>query len=158
SPKACPDVPPTILPGAEPDTFATVAPADERPARPSQPGRQATRFSRLALHATGALGAVYLARDEELGRTVALKEIQQPHADHSPAGAGFTFEAEIPGQLEHPGIVPIYGLGAYADGRPYYARRFIRGEPMNEALERFHQADVPGRDPAERALALRGLL
>ena len=50
----------------------------------------------------------------------------------------FLLEAEITGGLEHPGIVPVYGLGAYADGRPYYAMRFIRGESLKEAIGRFH--------------------
>src|SRR5262249_27879185 len=53
---------------------------------------------------------------------------------------------------------PVYGLGCYVDGRPYYAMRFIQGESLEDAIKRFHQADLPGRDPAERALALRGLL
>ena len=47
-------------------------------------------------------------------------------------------EAEVTGGLEHPGIVPVYGLGSYADGRPYYAMRFIRGDSLKEAIERFH--------------------
>src|SRR5262249_17959545 len=59
---------------------------------------------------------------------------------------------------EHPGIVPVYSLGRYADGRPYYAMRFIRGESFREAIRRFHQADRSGGDPGQRALALRELL
>ena len=39
-------------------------------------------------------------------------------------------EAEITGGLEHPGIVPVYGLGTYDDGRPFYAMRFVRGTPQ----------------------------
>ncbi len=54
--------------------------------------------------------------------------------------------------------MPVYGLGAYADGRPFYAMRFIRGSNLQEAIERFYTADVPGRDPGERSLALRQLL
>jgi len=42
----------------------------------------------------------------------------------------FLLEAEITGGLEHPGIVPVYGLGTYADGRPYYAMRFIKGDSL----------------------------
>jgi WD40 repeat protein len=60
--------------------------------------------------------------------------------------------------LEHPGVVPVYGLGQDADGRPCYAMRFIQGESMKEAIERFHAAERPGRDPGERRLALRQLL
>src|SRR5262249_59901748 len=62
------------------------------------------------------------------------------------------------GGLEHPGIVPVYGLGKYADGRPYYAMRFIRGDSLQEAIARFHRAEKPGRDPSERRLAFRDLL
>ena len=67
-------------------------------------------------------------------------------------------EAEITGRLEHPGIVPVYGLGRYPDGRPFYAMRFIQGENLKEAIERFHEAEASGRDPGERILALRKLL
>ena len=55
-------------------------------------------------------------------------------------------------------MVPVYGLGRYPDGRPYYAMRFIKGETFKEAIERFHDADMPGRDPGERSLAFRELL
>mgnify|MGYP000187336175 CR=1 FL=1 len=47
-------------------------------------------------------------------------------------------EAEITGGLEHPGIVPVYGLGTYDGGRPYYAMRFIKGDSLKEAIEHFH--------------------
>jgi serine/threonine protein kinase len=47
-----------------------------------------------------------------------------------------------PGGLEHPGIVPVYGLGTYGDGRPYYAMRFIKGDSLKEAIEQFHQNDL----------------
>ena len=113
----------------------------------------------LRLHASGGLGEVYVARDEELNREVALKEIQAGYADDPDSRSRFLLEAEITGGLEHPGIVPVYGLGHYADGRPFYAMRFIRGDSLKEAIERFHQADEqPGRDPGERTLALRQLL
>ena len=67
-------------------------------------------------------------------------------------------EAEITGRLEHPGIVPVYGLGTYDDGRPFYAMRFIRGDNLKAAIEQFHKDREPGRDPGERTLALRKLL
>ena len=52
----------------------------------------------------------------------------------------------------------MYALGEFGDGRPFYAMRFIRGDSLKAAIARFHAADVPGRDPGERVLALRGLL
>src|SRR5205085_1059551 len=48
--------------------------------------------------------------------------------------------------------------GLYADGRPFYAMRFIRGESLHEAIRRFHEADRTKRDSGERTLALRHLL
>jgi len=116
------------------------------------------RFRILRLHRTGGLGAVYVARDEELHREVALKEIRDRHAHDPDSRSRFVQEAEITGRLEHPGIVPVYGLGTYADGRPFYAMRFIKGDNLKDAIARFHEADVTGRDPGERALALRELL
>ncbi|HEV3023140.1 MAG TPA: hypothetical protein VGX76_11765, partial [Pirellulales bacterium] len=112
----------------------------------------AGRFRIVHFHAKGGLGEVFLADDGELRRRVALKQIQQQHA-HDPASrARFVAEAEITGGLEHPGIVPVYGLGQYADGRPYYAMRFIRGDNLDTAIRRFHQpgehADSPPRDGA----------
>jgi serine/threonine-protein kinase len=122
------------------------------------PPRRDGRFQILRPHARGGLGEVFVARDGELNREVALKEIQDRHADHPESRTRFVLEAEITGALEHPGIVPVYGLGTYPDGRPYYAMRFIRGESLQEAIKRFHAAERPGRDPGERALALHGLL
>src|SRR5204863_7028031 len=101
---------------------------------------------------------VFVAQDEELQREVALKEIQGRLADHAPSRARFLLEATITGGLEHPGIVPVYGLGAYPDGRPYYAMQFIRGHSLQAALRQFHEADQEKRDPGERTLALRKLL
>ena len=122
---------------------------------PSSPG---LRFRVLRPHARGGLGEVFVAFDEELHREVALKQIQSRYADHLERRARFIAEAEITGGLEHPGIVPVYGLGSYENGRPFYAMRFIRGESLKSAIDRFHTMDAPQRDPSERSLELRKLL
>jgi serine/threonine-protein kinase len=116
------------------------------------------RFRVLRPHARGGLGAVFVALDEELHREVALKQILHQHADDPTSRQRFVLEAEITGGLEHPGIVPVYGLGTYADGRPYYAMRFIRGDSLKEAIERFHTGEPPKIDPGRRSLELRKLL
>jgi tetratricopeptide (TPR) repeat protein len=67
-------------------------------------------------------------------------------------------EAEVTGALEHPGIVPVYSLGTYTDGRPYYAMRFVRGESLKQAVARFHGDGSLPADPGERSLELRKLL
>ena len=49
----------------------------------------------------------------------------QHHADDPASRQRFLLEAEITGGLEHPGIVPVYGLGQYADGRPFYGGTYF---------------------------------
>jgi serine/threonine protein kinase/tetratricopeptide (TPR) repeat protein len=142
------------------------------------------RFRVLRPHAQGGLGAVFVALDTELHREVALKQILDQHADEPASRQRFLLEAEVTGGLEHPGIVPVYGLGTYGDGRPYYAMRFIRGESLKQAIERFHATKAvgwveqteahqrasasppvgledsthPTNDPGRRSLELRQLL
>jgi serine/threonine protein kinase len=116
------------------------------------------RFRVLRPHARGGLGEVFVALDSELNREVALKHILERHADDPFSRQRFVAEAEITGSLEHPGVVPVYGLGTYADGRPYYAMRFIRGDSLKEAIGRFHGDEPLKNDPGKRSLALRKLL
>jgi serine/threonine-protein kinase len=116
------------------------------------------RFRVLRPHARGGLGAVFVALDSELHREVALKQILDHHADDPTSRQRFMIEAEITGGLEHPGIVPVYGLGTYADGRPYYAMRFIKGDSLKEAIEAFHADVLLKKDPGRRPLELRKLL
>jgi serine/threonine-protein kinase len=105
-----------------------------------QPPEPGVRYRILRPHAKGALGEVFVAEDRELGRSVALKEIQSQRAHDPNSRSRFVREAEITGGLEHPGIVPVYGLGTYADGRPFYAMRFIKGDNLKQAIRQFHQS------------------
>lgn len=129
---------------------------------PLAPGgtRRAGRYAILRPHARGGLGEVSVALDEELHREVALKEIQDRHAGISAHRRRFVVEAEITGRLEHPGIVPVYGLGKHADGRPYYAMRFIRGKSLREKID--EPVPVTGLSVREereaRRMRLRSLL
>src|SRR5205814_2781248 len=126
------------------------------------PSAPAVRHRVLRPHAKGGLGEVFVAEDAELARTVALKQIQGRHADDPDSRARFVREAEITGGLEHPGIVPVYGLGTYADGRPFYAMRFVRGDNLKAAVERFHRGPDGKPRPLKRSdyegVAFRGLL
>ena len=110
------------------------------------------RFRLLRPHARGGLGEVFVALDAELHREVALKQILERHADDPVSRQRFVAEAEITGGLEHPGVVPVYGLGTYGGGRPYYAMRFIKGDSLKEAIDAFHQRGHrdPPSPPGER--------
>jgi serine/threonine-protein kinase len=118
-----------------------------------------SRYRPQSFHARGGLGEVWRVEDEELHREVALKRIQERHRGNAESLRRFLREAEITAKLQHPGVVPVHGLGRDEDGRLCYAMRFIEGVTLDEALKRFHAADrQPGRDPGERSLALRELL
>ncbi|MBX6316017.1 MAG: serine/threonine protein kinase, partial [Isosphaeraceae bacterium] len=127
-------------------------------ARPRTSASSRADYQDLRFHAEGGLGEVFKARHVELNREVALKFLKPERARDPDSRRRFLLEAEVTGRLEHPGIVPVYGLGHDADGHLCYAMRFIRGQTLREAISAFHAADAPGRDPSERALALRGLL
>jgi formylglycine-generating enzyme required for sulfatase activity/tRNA A-37 threonylcarbamoyl transferase component Bud32 len=122
------------------------------------PTTAGARFIILRPHAKGNLGEVSVAFDGELDREVALKEIQERLADNSAHLRRFVLEAKVTGGLEHPGIVPVYGLSHFPDGRPYYVMRFIKGDSLQDAIQDFHKAEAAGQSPGERALALRKLL
>lgn len=117
------------------------------------------RYSILRPHAQGGLGKVSLAFDRELNRNVALKQIRNDRADDAASQSRFVQEAEITGQLQHPGIVPVYGLGTNAQGQPYYAMRFIEGQNLKAALKDFHRKHTPRqRMQGPTAVEFRSLL
>src|SRR5262245_54027036 len=138
--------------------------ADDDPDRTASlsvgpPTSDGQRFRILRPHARAALGAVFVALDAELNREVALKQILDRHADDPDSRARFLLEAEVTGRLEHPGVVPVYGLGCDVGGRPYYAMRFVKGQSLKEAIDRFHEAEKSdGSDPRQGNLGLRQLL
>src|SRR5262245_25164178 len=109
----------TPVPGAGPEVRTIFQPPPVTGGAPSGLGAKgAVRYQVIRPHARGGLGLVSVALDRELGREVALKELQARFADHPEGRARFVREAEVTGQLEHPGIIPVYGLGRHEDGRP----------------------------------------
>ena len=143
---------------ADLDPFATNAPppgTSSSPVRTSSPS--GVRFHVLRPLNKGGMGVVSIARDMELDRSIALKEIRESAADDREYRARFLAEAEITAKLEHPGIIPIYGLGTYGDGRPFYAMRLIRGDKtgsLMDAIERFYKEP----EFSGRTVEFRGLL
>tara|TARA_R110002072_G_scaffold67163_2_gene164989 strand:- start:32320 stop:35718 length:3399 start_codon:yes stop_codon:yes gene_type:complete len=90
----------------------------------------------------GGMGVVYLARDDVLQRTVALKLIRPEHLYMPGARERFQREVETIARLQHPGIVPIYGVGK-SDGMPYFTMQHIRGCSMSTALTELQAANTP---------------
>ena len=135
---------------------------DFAPHSPALPGSDAVangrqRYRLVRLHKSGGLGHVYVAFDEELHRQVAVKQMQSGNADRPESRSRFLVEAEITGRLEHPGIVPVYGLGHDSQGRPFYAMRLIKGESLQAAIDRYHEA-ADRQDGSASAMQFRMLL
>jgi hypothetical protein len=147
------------FPGLDPALFAETLEAESKRgmAPTAESGSDVGRYRLVKFHAQGGLGEVHVAQDSELGRSVALKRMQDRHAGNEPLQRRFVAEAELTARLEHPGIVPVYGLVQDAAGQPCYAMRFIEGQSLKDAIAAFHSPDPIG-DAGERGLALRGLL
>jgi hypothetical protein len=80
----------------------------------------------------GGMGVVYRARDEDLGREVAVKVARG--ADDPQRAARFLAEARTTGQLEHPNIVPVHGCGLDNAGRPWFSMTLVRGRELADIL------------------------
>jgi tetratricopeptide (TPR) repeat protein/tRNA A-37 threonylcarbamoyl transferase component Bud32 len=118
------------------------------------------RYTLTRLHAQGGLGQVWLAVDGDLNRQVALKELRPERCSDSALAARFLEEAQVTGQLEHPGIVPVYELARRSsDGRPFYTMRFIRGRTLAEAARDYHRKREAGQAaPLDLAALLNALV
>ena len=108
--------------------------------------------------AKGGLGEVFVARDERLGRQVALKVIRKPFDQDPQRMRRFVREAEITSRLEHPGIVPVHGIGRDDNGRLCYAMRMIGGETLKNAIDQLHCASVDASTHRSTHLTLRQLI
>jgi serine/threonine-protein kinase len=134
---------------ADPDVQHTLSelPAGDGAAVPTVPyqPQSRARYTLAGLHAQGGIGQVWLAQDGDLGRSVALKELRPEHTGSDEATVRFLDEARITGQLEHPGIVPVYELARRDDGQPFYVMCLVRGRTLREAGRAYHQKRAAGR-------------
>jgi serine/threonine-protein kinase len=116
----------------------------------------AGRYRPISYVDEGGQGLIFQAEDKELPRLVALKWMRPLGALDAAQRRRFLLEAEITAQLDHPGIVPVYGLGEDREGRPYYAMRFVRGKNLGDVARRFHEDG--NRDAVSRNLQFHRLL
>jgi eukaryotic-like serine/threonine-protein kinase len=147
-----------LSPSGDPDSWDDAG-SGERDRGPSPVSATCiSRFLDLKFHARGGLGVVYKARDEELAREVALKFILAPNRADPDNLRRFRTEAEITGRLEHPGVVPIYGVGRDENAQPCYAMRYIEGQRFDKAIDKFHKTAWAQAMPQHREKAFRDLL
>jgi len=91
-------------------------------------------FEVLGEIARGGMGVVFAARELALGREVAIKTLLPEFAGDALAAARFAGEVRTTARLPHPGVPPVYRLGALADGRPFMAMKLIRGRTLAAVL------------------------
>jgi serine/threonine-protein kinase len=82
----------------------------------------------------GGMGAVLKGRDTDLGRDLAVKVLLEKHRDDPDLARRFVEEAQIAGQLQHPGVVPVYELGCFGDARPYFTMKLVKGRTLAQLL------------------------
>jgi len=98
------------------------------------PDLTGTRYELQGEVARGGMGVVYLARDRELERDVALKVIAVEASD-SETAERLRREARTIARLEHPGIVPVHDVGTLPDGRVFYAMKLVTGKRLDELVK-----------------------
>jgi len=105
------------------------------------------RYQIVGEIARGGVGVIYKGRDSDLGRDVAMKLLRDDYLEHPELIQRFVEEAQVGGQLQHPGIVPVYELGIKDGNRPYFAMKLVKGRTLAELL-------AERRDPSEGRRAL----
>jgi serine/threonine protein kinase len=113
-----------------------------------EPGAKFTRYRLLGEVARGGMGAILRVWDDDLRRVLAMKVVlgrdETGAGDPSDVDAKtlgrFLEEAQITGQLDHPGIVPVHELGLGADGRVYFTMRLVKGRDLKHVFDLVHSS------------------
>lgn len=140
---------------AWPQSLPNAVKESPTPQRPLSAPRAEDRYRLLDNFAHGGLGNIWRAKDSIIHREIAFKELLPKALKNPRIVERFLEEAQITGQLEHPGIVPIYDVGYQENGTPFYAMKLLKGGNMEEAIESMH---VMPRESTERQLAFNRLL
>jgi tetratricopeptide (TPR) repeat protein len=96
---------------------------------------RAGRFRIEELIDKGGMGEIFRVRDDQLNRALAVKVLTAQYRDSPERIARFLLEAQLTGQLQHPGIPPIHELGELDDGRPFFAMKLIEGQTLAKLLD-----------------------
>lgn len=98
------------------------------------PGEQLGRYRVRHAIEHGAFGSVYLARDEDLDRDVAIK-VPRCHAQDLSAHDQLVHESKILASLSHPGILPVFDVGRLETGIPFVVLEFLAGGSLADRLK-----------------------
>ena len=92
--------------------------------------------------ATGGMGAIISATDQNLRRDVAMKVVLSGAEAKPELIQRLVTEARITGQLQHPNIIPLYELGVTKDGVVFYTMRLVEGITLNDVLRKIREKDA----------------
>jgi serine/threonine protein kinase len=109
---------------------------------PSEIERKIGRYLLLGEIARGGVGVVLRGRDEVVHRDVAIKTLRRDHRHDAAFVERFLEEAQITGQLHHPGICPIHEIGVDSSNRPFFVMELIEGKTLAAEL-------AARKDPSE---------
>ncbi len=99
------------------------------------------KYQRGELVAQGGTGTILTAKDLNIRRYVAMKVLRDPKAATREQVLRFIEEAQITGQLEHPGVVSIHKLGVDEEGHVFYTMKLVRGTTLRDILDRIRDGD-----------------
>ncbi len=127
------------------DTETEIGPGPiVKPSSPEMPppAERPERYQIFGEIARGGMGAILRGRDVDLGRDLAVKVLLDSHKDKPEMVRRFVEEAQVGGQLQHPGVVPVYELGTFADRRPFFTMKLVKGRTLAELLRARSSASV----------------
>ena len=125
------DLRPVLLKQAEGESAHVVKPKSDAMPPSKQTG---DRYQLQGEIARGGMGAVLRGHDVDLGRDLALKVLLEKHAHRPEVARRFIEEAQIGGQLQHPGVVPVYDIGRFGD-LPYFTMKLVKGQTLAALLK-----------------------
>src|SRR5262245_50270038 len=143
------DMRPLLLKEAEGESAHVVRPHSDAMPPPEETG---DRYQLQGEIARGGMGAVLRGRDVDLGRDLAVKVLLEKHANRPEVARRFVEEAQIGGQLQHPGVVPVYDIGRFGE-RPFFTMKLVKGQTLAALLA--ERADPAADRPRFLAVALQ---
>jgi tetratricopeptide (TPR) repeat protein/tRNA A-37 threonylcarbamoyl transferase component Bud32 len=129
-----PHVPESSSSASAPASTGLEAPAPAPPPVADGLPAQVGRYHIEGELGRGGMGIVLRAQDSAFHRTLAIKMLREAHPDQPQQKQRFLEEAQVLGQLQHPGIPPVHDRGELPDGRPYFAMKLIKGRTLAELL------------------------
>jgi serine/threonine protein kinase len=143
------DLRPVLLHEAQGESSLVVKPKSDAMPAPEATG---TRYQLSGEIARGGMGVVLRGRDVDLGRDLAVKVLLEKYADRPEVARRFLEEAQIGGQLQHPGVVPVYDIGRFGE-RPFFTMKLVKGQTLAHLLA--ERADHTEERPRLLAIALQ---